>query len=533
MPKLSGENRLKTPPPSRLLSIGERFEDFQQNGRGYKARCPAHNDTNPSLSISEGKDGRILIHCFAGCQTAVVLAKVGLRMADLMPRPKGGKTCNGTGPLMANGQVLVRDLGPDVERFAAALTPHLRRELAELLGLPEAALLTLPQLGYSAADGGGCWTFPETDGAGRLVGITRRYRDGTKKALSGSRRGLTVPVGWERREGPIFLPEGPSDTLALTALGLAAIGRPSNTGGVEQLCGLLGGGSHDRQIIVLGEMDPKQTGQWPGRDGALRTAARLAELLGRPVAWGLPPANAKDARAWVQAQRLHKTCASKWSEAGQAFLSGVLPTCQCVGSKAVNGTGTFRRPAGKAQPMPTLNDYHPLTKPEGRTDTNNAIRLGAKYGAAIRWVGHWDKWLIWDESRWKMDQALGVDLKAKDIAAGLFVEIADGLTERKEMIDDKTRNAMFAWAKYSNSKNGICNMVVMAKSDLAIGPEKLDSDPCCSTWRTAQLTSGQVGYGNTARKTSLPSSPRSRSTQTQTVPCGENSWTRFSTVTGS
>jgi putative DNA primase/helicase len=44
------------------------------------------------------------------------------------------------------------------------------------------------------------------------------------------------------------------------------------------------------------------------------------------------------------------------------------------------------------------------------------------------------------------------------------------------MIDDKTRS-MFTWAKYSNSKTGIRNMIAMAKSDLAIGPDELDTDP--------------------------------------------------------
>jgi putative DNA primase/helicase len=45
------------------------------------------------------------------------------------------------------------------------------------------------------------------------------------------------------------------------------------------------------------------------------------------------------------------------------------------------------------------------------------------------------------------------------------------------MIDDKTRNAMYTWAKYSNSKNGIRNMEAMAKSELAIGTDELDTEP--------------------------------------------------------
>lgn len=32
------------------------------------ARCPAHDDRSPSLSIKDGRDGRLLVHCFAGCE---------------------------------------------------------------------------------------------------------------------------------------------------------------------------------------------------------------------------------------------------------------------------------------------------------------------------------------------------------------------------------------------------------------------------------------------------------------------------------
>ncbi len=37
-----------------------------KNPRDFIACCPAHDDHNPSLSVSE-VDGKILIHCFAGC----------------------------------------------------------------------------------------------------------------------------------------------------------------------------------------------------------------------------------------------------------------------------------------------------------------------------------------------------------------------------------------------------------------------------------------------------------------------------------
>jgi hypothetical protein len=53
------------------------------------ARCPAHPDRSPSLSITEGEDGRTLLHCQAGCDVADVLAAVGLTVKDLFGRANG------------------------------------------------------------------------------------------------------------------------------------------------------------------------------------------------------------------------------------------------------------------------------------------------------------------------------------------------------------------------------------------------------------------------------------------------------------
>jgi len=43
------------------------------------ARCPAHDDRDPSLSIRDGRDGRLLLHCHAGCDFTDILAAAGLR----------------------------------------------------------------------------------------------------------------------------------------------------------------------------------------------------------------------------------------------------------------------------------------------------------------------------------------------------------------------------------------------------------------------------------------------------------------------
>lgn len=53
----------------------------------WLCRCPSHEDRSPSLSLRQADDGRILVHCFAGCSTDDVLGAVGLTMDDLFEQP--------------------------------------------------------------------------------------------------------------------------------------------------------------------------------------------------------------------------------------------------------------------------------------------------------------------------------------------------------------------------------------------------------------------------------------------------------------
>ncbi len=57
----------------------------RKSGQGWTARCPAHDDRNPSLSVREGDNGAVLIKCMAGCETADVVAAMGLQMSALFP----------------------------------------------------------------------------------------------------------------------------------------------------------------------------------------------------------------------------------------------------------------------------------------------------------------------------------------------------------------------------------------------------------------------------------------------------------------
>ncbi|MFZ1494383.1 MAG: DNA primase [Candidatus Competibacter denitrificans] len=67
----------------RLLN---QLDKVKSTGLGrWLACCPAHEDRHPSLAIRELDDGRVLLHCFTGCDVAAVLAAVGLEFSDLYP----------------------------------------------------------------------------------------------------------------------------------------------------------------------------------------------------------------------------------------------------------------------------------------------------------------------------------------------------------------------------------------------------------------------------------------------------------------
>jgi hypothetical protein len=59
-----------------------RLHKVKKTGKGWMACCPAHPDKSPSLSITEGTDSRLLLHCFAGCEYRDIMTAIGLTQQD-------------------------------------------------------------------------------------------------------------------------------------------------------------------------------------------------------------------------------------------------------------------------------------------------------------------------------------------------------------------------------------------------------------------------------------------------------------------
>src|SRR3546814_18635244 len=72
-------------PYTTLFRSLARLEGVQKSGNGWRARCPGCAGRSRKLSVGVSDDGRILLHCFGGCEAAVVVQAAGLTIADLFP----------------------------------------------------------------------------------------------------------------------------------------------------------------------------------------------------------------------------------------------------------------------------------------------------------------------------------------------------------------------------------------------------------------------------------------------------------------
>jgi hypothetical protein len=69
-----------------------RLNKVRNHGKGqFMAQCPCHADKTASLSIKDMGDGRILINCFASCDTYSILQSVGLDWQDVLPESSAGE----------------------------------------------------------------------------------------------------------------------------------------------------------------------------------------------------------------------------------------------------------------------------------------------------------------------------------------------------------------------------------------------------------------------------------------------------------
>lgn len=235
-----------------LETVLEGLQGVRENGAGLKALCPAHDDTNPSLSVKEGDDGRVLLKCFAGCDAGAIVAAMGLDMAALFPPSPNGHR---------NGH----------------------REVAETYDYRDSegqlvfqAVRYRPK-GFSQRkpDGAGGWAYR---------GI---FEDGTRPVL------YRLPEVLEAaREGrPIWVVEGERDVHRLEREGLTATTNPMGAGKWRDDYGEALRGA---RVVVLPDNDR------PGREHAGQVASSLRSTGAKVKVLELPGLSDKgDVSDWL------------------------------------------------------------------------------------------------------------------------------------------------------------------------------------------------------------------------------------------
>lgn len=71
---------------SPLQLVMPRLEGAQYHGKNVRTICPSCGGKSRKLAITEGDNGTLLLHCFAGCTAHDVLSAIGLTVGDLFPR---------------------------------------------------------------------------------------------------------------------------------------------------------------------------------------------------------------------------------------------------------------------------------------------------------------------------------------------------------------------------------------------------------------------------------------------------------------
>lgn len=227
------------------------LHNVKANGKGFTAQCPAHDDSRNSLSVSRADDGKILLHCFAGCETPAIADALGLKMNELFAKER----------LDPNGRAGGREI------------------IATYDYADERGALLYQCVRYAPKD----FRQRRPNGAG-----------GWEWSLNGTRRVLyRLPELLARSDEIVFLVEGEKDADNLARLGLLAT---TNAGGANTWREEYAESLHGRQVVIIPDNDDA------GRQHAARVAHSLQDRAASVKILELPNLPPKgDVSDWLNA----------------------------------------------------------------------------------------------------------------------------------------------------------------------------------------------------------------------------------------
>jgi putative DNA primase/helicase len=439
---------LSARPVDRVIeALRARGLDPQQEGTGWKARCPAHEDRKPSLGVSEGDDGKALIVCRAGCDFKSIVAALGLTTADLFLQGTNGH---------ANGHVSAKPRKPKSDGAVFATFEAARDWMAK----------TIPAAATNV------WSYTDADGA--EIFRVQRFDEG-----SGDKRFKPFrhdPDGWRIKDPlgklPLYrLPELTAATDVWVFEGEKCVDLAKRLGLVATTS------AHGSKSAKRSDWSPLAgdtvylvpDNDAPGEKYVADVIAELAKLDPKPTikVVRLPLNNKGDDLAeWLE------SVPDGW---GPDECRAELERIATTASECATTTTTSDVPKNPSQ--------------FARTDRGNAERLVAQHGQDFRFCGPWKKFLVWDGCRWTMDSTNKLCRQAKATARTI-------LAEALEAANDDDRKTLISWWTTTESRRGLESMISLASSEAGIPvvPEGLNSDPWLLNVQngTIDLKTGQL-----------------------------------------
>src|SRR3954447_4139897 len=213
-----------------LDRVLEHLTGVRPSGDGYEASCPnpthgkRRGDLDPSLDVTTGNDGRVLVYCYAGCSLEDVLDAIGLDDRDLFERHGSGEGGASTSSESGSTRQQPKRLPATLENYASYVGIP-AGFLGEDVGLTEINYVGEPAV-----------RMPYLDASGEEV-LCTRFRvslDGKPKVKtkSGDKHRLygLWKLGEAREAGYVLLVEGESDPQTLWYWGKPAAGIPGANG---------------------------------------------------------------------------------------------------------------------------------------------------------------------------------------------------------------------------------------------------------------------------------------------------------------
>ena len=250
-----------------MTDVLARLGPVKRSGSNWTAKCPAHDDTNPSLTVSVGAEGRVLLRCHRGCTYDEIVSALDLPRSALM----------GAAAASVNGNAHAQPKPAD-EHY----------DYTDAAGVP---LFRVTRYYAKDAD-------PAGTGGGWAKRFVQRHPDGQGGWAKGRGDAPLVPyrlpavLASIAAGEPVYVVEGEKDVHTLAAWGIAAT---CNPGGAGKWLPVYAPHFAGADVVILPDNDE------PGRKHAGEVAAALRGAAASVVVVDLPGLPERgDVTDWVR-----------------------------------------------------------------------------------------------------------------------------------------------------------------------------------------------------------------------------------------